>query len=470
LEELREWFTNLKNLVMYQSINPVNQKQFATFKTFDHALVEKKVESANTAYQYWKDLPVKERAQVIEAFADLFESKKQSLGKLMSMEMGKPLSQSIAEVEKCVLLCRYTASKAEEFLAPQSIQTENHKEAYLLYQPIGAVLGVMPWNYPYWQALRFGIPALLAGNVIFLKPAPNVPQCGLEIEKAFKEVFPAHSIFQTMLLDNDQVAELIEEPLLQGIALTGSEGAGAAVASKAASEIKKAVLELGGSDAFVVLKDADLEKAAEVAVKSRMNNSGQTCIAAKRFIVEEAIADEFTIALKNNYARLNWGDPFDEDTDIGPLARKDLLDKLSDQLNETIQAGAEVLVSGGKVEGSEGNFFRPVLLTGVKEGMRAYEEELFGPVGVLYIEKDLEAAIKRANDTRYGLGAAVWTEDLEKAKMVASRIEAGAIAINEMVKSDPKMPFGGIKRSGFGREMAKEGIHEFVNIKTVIVG
>ncbi|MCB0663969.1 MAG: aldehyde dehydrogenase family protein, partial [Saprospiraceae bacterium] len=306
---------------MYQSVNPTDQAILHQFPTLNLNELEEKINLAKTSFLQWRDTSFAERARVINQFADHFERRKEELAKMISLEMGKPYGQAVGEVEKCVWLCRYTAEIAEEKLQPVSVDTDNHKEAHIWYQPIGGVLGVMPWNFPYWQALRFGIPALMAGNVVFLKPAPNVPRCGAFIEEIFQEVVPDLHLFQTVYLSNEAVSSLLENPFVQGVALTGSERAGAAVASKAASEIKKAVLELGGSDAFVVLEDADLQLAAEVGVQSRMNNSGQTCIAAKRFIVVESVAEEFIQQLKNNVIRLLVGDPLDPNTDIGPLAR-----------------------------------------------------------------------------------------------------------------------------------------------------
>lgn len=455
---------------MYQSINPSNQEELKSFKTLHANQLEQKLIDAESSFKTWRAYTFDQRAEIIQKFADRFEAKRKELAKMISLEMGKPLDQALGEVDKCVLLCKYTAEIAASRLADRIIETDNHKEAHIWYQPVGAVLGVMPWNFPYWQALRFAIPALMAGNVVFLKPAPNVPQCGALIETIFKEVAPDLHIFHTIFVTNEQVAKLLEHPFIQGVALTGSEKAGSAVASKAAAEIKKSVLELGGSDAFIVLEDADLFSAASTGVLSRMNNSGQTCIAAKRFIVVESVADAFIQELKNNIIRLQVGNPLHSNTDIGPLARKDLLKKLQNQVDTTIAAGAAVLIDGGTMEGKKGNFFSPMLLSGVKKGMTAYTEELFGPVAVVYSVKNDTEAIALANDTSFGLGAAVWSNNIERAKAVAKKLEAGAIAINEMVKSDPRLPFGGIKRSGFGREMAEEGLKEFVNIKTVIIG
>ncbi len=453
---------------MFQTINPTNNQVIASFSALSGVAVQEKLESSGKAFQnYWRKISVAERSNWIYKIGEHLRQNTRRYAELITLEMGKPIRQSVAEIEKCAWLCDYFAEHAVDFLKNKSISTEFQK-SYIRYDPLGAILGIMPWNFPFWQTFRFGIPALLAGNVILLKPAPNVPQCGLSIEKMFLEIIGKAGIFQTLLVEVKEVAELLAHPLVQGVSLTGSDRAGASVAALAGSHIKKCVLELGGSDAFIVLDDAHLERAARIGVQSRMNNSGQTCIAAKRFIVHEKVAPTFIELLKNEVARLKIGDPMQEDTDISALARLDLCEKLEQQVQQSIAKGATMLLKGGKRNGT-GNFFQPIILTSIQSDMPAYSEEFFGPVILLFIVKNDEEAIALANDSAYGLGAAIWSQHIERAEAIAHRLEVGAIFINDFVKSDPRLPFGGIKRSGYGRELAEEGIKEFVNVKTIVV-
>jgi len=453
---------------MFQTINPSTNQALDTYPTLTDTQLQARIDLARRSYRsYWSVMPVQQRAEKISQLAQLLEDQQERLGRQISLEMGKPYLQAQKEIEKCARLCRYFATHGPAFLADEPIPTE-YQKSYLHFQPIGGVLGVMPWNFPFWQAFRFAIPAMLAGNVAFLKPAPNVAGCGLAIEELITQAAGQEGVFQTLLLDVDLVPKLIADPFLQGVALTGSDRAGAAVASEAGRHIKKVVLELGGSDPFLVLDDADLEQAISTAVKSRTNNSGQTCIAAKRFIVQQSVAEAFTEGIVAAAKNLRVGDPFDEDTNIGPMARRDLLEKLDEQVQQAINAGAKVLLAGGPQDDT-GNFYRPVVLTGITPDMRAYREELFGPVFSIYTVDTEEEAIALANATDYGLGAAVFSNNVERAERVARALEAGALTINRLVSSDVRIPFGGIKRSGFGRELGAEGIREFVNIKSIVV-
>jgi succinate-semialdehyde dehydrogenase/glutarate-semialdehyde dehydrogenase len=455
-------------MATFQSINPYNQKTLGEFASLSERELEEKLRlGAETYRNLWRSAPLAKRLSAVQELADLMDERIDDLARLISLEMGKPVGQSRGEIKKCAWLCRYYAEHAGAFLEDQTIETEAH-HSFVAYQPLGAVLGVMPWNFPFWQSFRFAIPALLAGNVVFLKPAPNVPQCGKALEQLFEEAIGEKGVFQTLFVEVEQVEHIIQHPLVQGVSLTGSDRAGSSVASLAGKHIKACVLELGGSDAFIVLEDADIAKAAETAALSRMNNTGQTCIAAKRWIVLEPVAEEFTDKVIQAVKAMKVGKPMDDDTEIGCMARPDLVDKLQQQIKSTLDRGARILLPGGRVNPT-GNFFYPMILTDIPGGSPAYQEELFGPVGVLFVVKTEEEAIQLANDTDYGLGAAIWSNDLERADRVARKLEAGAIAINDMVSSDPRIPFGGIKRSGFGRELAKEGIREFVNMKSIVV-
>ncbi len=447
---------------MFQTINPANNQlleQFPLLTDQDLALQLEALEKTYREYYRFQDLP--QRMAAIQRFAADLEENLESYARLISLEMGKPLRQSLAEVEKCIRLCNYYLNTAPEILEDQQIGSTS-----IYYQPIGAVLGIMPWNFPFWQVCRFAVPALLAGNVVLLKPAANVPQCSLALEKALNKALGQKSIFVTLLIDEQQVAQVIKHPIVQGVALTGSDRAGSAVGSLAGKAIKKCVLELGGSDAFIVLKGADVAQAAEFAVKSRMNNGGQSCISAKRFIVVEAVADEFTekvIAAMQNYQP---GNQLTSEALMGPLARPDIVDNLERQVRESVALGAKILLDGGRLDGP-GNCFRPMVLSEVTSNMPAYREELFGPVAVLFRVPDEAAAVALANDTVYGLGAAVWTKDKAAAQRVARALEVGALAVNNLLRSDPQIPFGGVKRSGFGKELGREGLLEFVNQKTI---
>jgi len=452
---------------MFQTRNPATGEVLETFSHLSTEQIDYRLQQASEAFAKWKRLSVAHRADRVRKLADLLDERQEQCANTITLEMGKPIDQAVGEIEKCAWLCRYFADHAAEFLAKKTIDA-GYTKSYVRYDPTGAVLGVMPWNFPFWQAFRYAVPALLAGNVALLKPAPNVPRCGLLIEALMADALGVTAAFQTLFLETDQVESVIANPLVQGVALTGSDKAGSAVASLAGKHLKKCVMELGGSDPYIILEDANLAEAVKTGVTSRMNNTGQTCIAAKRFIVHADVYDEVVELFQRELAALKTGDPTQEGQDLGTMARPDLLDNLKRQLKESVAGGATIRHEGGLRKG-DGNFFDPVLLTDIQPGTPAYEEELFGPVLSVFKVASEAEAIDLANATPYGLGGAVWTSDQDRAERMAGELEAGAIAINGMVKSDPNLPFGGVKRSGFGRELGREGVLEFVNEKTVVV-
>ncbi len=450
-----------------ESINPYTNASIATFDALDQAQIDKRLNNAETAFRGWRSVAFDRRSELMHAAGDELENKKGHYAELMIKEMGKARKEAIAEIEKCAWVCHFYADHAERMLQSEKLESDG-SEAALVYDPMGPVLAVMPWNFPYWQVFRFAAPALMAGNVGVLKHASNVPQCALAIEEVFKNAGFPENVFQTLLIESSQVETVIKHPAIKAVTLTGSEAAGKSVAAMAGSVIKKTVLELGGSDPFIVLADADIAAAAKTAVKSRMINAGQSCIAAKRFIVEEAVSNDFLEKLIGALKQLKGGDPEREDTDFGPQAREDLAEQLEKQVQVSITKGAE-LVFGNKPM-REGTFFHPVVLKNVKPGMPAYDEELFGPVFTVLVAQDTEEAVRIANDSLYGLGASLWSKDTNKAKEIARLIDSGNVFINGLVKSDPRLPFGGIKLSGYGRELSHLGIREFMNQKTVWVG
>ncbi|HET8676179.1 MAG TPA: NAD-dependent succinate-semialdehyde dehydrogenase, partial [Blastocatellia bacterium] len=427
--------------------------------------LEERLVLAAEAFRRHRRSTFAERAERMMKAADILEMEKEKFGRLMTTEMGKPLKSAMEETAKCAWVCRYYAETAERTLADEAVET-NATHSFIRYQPLGVVLAVMPWNFPFWQVFRFAAPALMAGNCGLLKHASNVPQCALAIEEIFRRAGFAEGEFQTLLVGSDKVQAVIDDPRVAAVTLTGSEPAGRSVASEAGKQIKKSVLELGGSDPFIVMPSANLDEAVKTAVKARTINNGQSCIAAKRFIVALEIADNFERRFVQGMQSLKVGDPLDEATDIGPLATADILSDLEDQVRKSVEAGARVLTGGRRLE-RQGYYYAPTVLTDIPEDSPAYREELFGPVAVLFRARDIREAIRIANDTDFGLGSSAWTNDERERAQFIDELEAGSVFINGMVASDPRLPFGGIKHSGYGRELNAHGIREFLNIKTV---
>ncbi len=449
---------------MYQSINPVDNQLLVQRPSWGDLQLDVHLEEVRTYYhQTLKSTSLEGRITSVHRVAARLEKNREQFAQLITLEIGKPITQSRAEIDKCISLCNYYCD-----IAPQVLANREEHGAKIIYQPIGAVLGIMPWNYPIWQVFRYAIPAFLAGNVVLLKPASIVPQCSRAIELLFQDLSLKYCL-SVLWIEESQVASAIKHPLVQGIALTGSDRAGAVVAAHAASSIKKCVLELGGNDALIVLRDADVEGAAQLAVQSRLKNGGQSCISAKRFIVEAPIVEAFTAAVIKAMKEVKMGNPIEEETELGVLACTEVVERLEAQVEDALSKGAEVLLEGGR-SNTEGNYFSPMLLTNIHAQMRAYHEELFGPVALLFSVQDEAEAIKLANDSPYGLGAAVWSKDQKKAERVARALEVGAVAINKLLSSDPRLPFGGVKRSGYGKELGPEGLLEFVNQKTLTFG
>jgi succinate-semialdehyde dehydrogenase / glutarate-semialdehyde dehydrogenase len=455
------------------STNPTTGEVFQTFTALTNAELDRKIELAERAFKTYRRLEFAQKADWMCKAADILEARKLEFAKLITLEMGKPLTGAIAEIEKSAMVCRFYAENASEFLA-DTIAASGASRAFVRYQPLGLILAVMPWNFPFWQVFRFAAPALMAGNVGLLKHASNVPQCALAIEEIFLAAGFPTGVFQTLLVGVDCVATLLKDSRVKAATLTGSEAAGQSLAAIAGHEIKKTVLELGGSDPFIVLKSADLDVAIPTAIAARMLNSGQSCIAAKRFIVEEAIASEFEQRLVEGYRALKVGDPMLPETDVGPLATASIRQDLDRQVQKSVQMGANLLIGGDmqiydRTALAKGNFYPPTILSDIPLGCPAYADELFGPVAALFRVSGLDEAILLANGTLFGLGASAWTTDPQEQSRLIEDLEAGAVFINGMVKSDPRLPFGGTKRSGYGRELGIQGLHEFVNIKTVVV-
>ena len=450
------------------SIDPATGETVATFEEHSAAEVENRVARAAAAFRSWRRSALPERSAVLVRAAEILESEKRRFGEILTLEMGKPIGAAIAEVEKCALCCRFYAEHAPAFLADEAAETDA-KRSFVRYEPLGVVLAVMPWNFPFWQVFRFAAPAVMAGNAGLLKHASNVPQAALAIEEIFARAGAPDGVFQTLLVGSSAVQALIDDSRIAAVTLTGSEGAGVAVGRAAGAQIKKAVLELGGSDPFLVMPSADLSAAIGTAVKARTINNGQSCIAAKRFIVHRDVAAAFEAGFVEQMAALPVGDPMDPSTAIGPLATEKILEELDDQVQRSIAAGARCLTGGRRLD-RRGNFYPPTVLADPPEGSPAYAEETFGPVAVLFTVENLDQAIALANATPFGLGASAWSTDPAEQERLIAEIEAGSVFINGMVKSDPRLPFGGIKRSGFGRELSVHGIREFVNVKTVWVG
>ncbi len=449
------------------TINPATGETLKTFQPLTDAEIEQKLQLAVRAFHAEGKTPFAERARRMNNAADILERDKENFAKLMTLEMGKPYKAALAEAVKCAGGCRYYAQNAERFLGDEVLDTGTQK-SFIRYRPIGPILAVMPWNFPFWQVIRFAAPALMAGNVGLLKHASNVPQCALAIEEIFLEAgFPAGA-FQTLLIGSQQVDAILNDSRVVAATLTGSEQAGIQVGMAAAKRIKKVVLELGGSDPFIVMPSADLDAAVATAVEARVINNGQSCIAAKRFIVAESIAPEFEKKFVARMEKLRVGDPFDEKTELGPLATADAVKSLDADVQKTVQAGAKVL-TGGHPLNLPGNYYAPTVLTNIPKESPAYREEFFGPVASLFRVKDIDEAIRLANDSRFGLGASAWTSDECERERFINELESGMVFINKMVASDPRIPFGGVKSSGHGRELSANGIREFMNIKTVSI-
>ncbi len=449
------------------TINPVTGETVKTFTPLTSAEIEEKLSKAEAAFQHQKQTTGQERAACLSRAGDLLSAEKQAIAEVMTLEVGKTLRASVAEVEKCAVACRYYAENAEQFLADQPYAVGG-ATAFVRCRPLGVILAIMPWNFPLWQVVRFAAPALMAGNAGLLKHADNVPQCALILEDVFQRAGFIDGAFQALLIETPQIQAVLEDPRVAAATLTGSERAGMAVGAQAGGKLKKTVLELGGSDPFIVMPSADLDAAVQTAVQARTLNNGQSCIAAKRFILHGAIADEFTRKFVAGLEALTVGDPMDASTDIGPLATPKILEGLAAQVDQSIAAGATLLLGGRKLD-RPGNFYAPTALADIPRNASAYSEELFGPVALLFRVGSLEEAIRQANDTPYGLGSSVWTSDPEEQERFINEIEAGMTFVNSMVASDPRLPFGGIKRSGYGRELSEHGLREFVNLKTIYV-
>jgi len=450
-----------------ESVNPATGETIKNYEEMTPQQAAAAVVESHEAWKTWRKTSFAERATPMKKAAAILRERKQAFATLMALEMGKPLKQGIAEVEKCALGCEYYADHAEAHLASEIIKTDASK-SYVAFDPLGVVLAVMPWNFPFWQVFRFAAPALMAGNTGVLKHASNVPGCALAIEEIFTQAGFPKGVFRTLLIGSTQVKAVIEHPRVRAVTLTGSTPAGKAVAAQAGAVIKKTVLELGGSDAYIVLEDADLDLAVSTCTTSRLINSGQSCVNAKRFVIVEPLVAAFTERLVASMRAKKMGDPLAEGTDIGPQARRDLRDDLHTQVLDSIAKGATLLL-GGEVPPGEGSFYPPTVLTDVKPGMPAYDEELFGPVAAIIAARDEADAVRIANDSVFGLGAAVFTKDLARGERIARELEAGCTFINALVASDPRLPFGGIKEAGYGRELGSYGIREFMNVKTVYV-
>lgn len=447
-----------------KSVNPYSGKEIKFYKNHNLQEVSDIINKADARFYEWRKTSFSERKKLMFAVAEELKRDKKEYAQTMVEEMGKPILQAIAEVEKCAWVCDYYAENAEKQLANDVIKTDASK-SYISFEPLGVVLAVMPWNFPYWQVFRFAAPALMAGNIGILKHASNVFGCALNIEKIFKRAGFPENCFTTLLIGSDQVEAVLENPKVKAATLTGSGPAGSSVASIAGKNIKKTVLELGGSNALIILKDCDIEKSVETCVQARFQNTGQSCIAGKRLLIDETIADEFVEKLVEKVKSLKSGDPKDEETYIGTLAREDLAEDLEKQVKESVNAGAKLLLGGKRKKA----YFEPTILTNVTKDMAAFKKETFGPVLTVTTFKNLDEAIKLSNHSRYGLGVSIFTKDLEAIEREAYRFDEGAVFVNELVKSDPRLPFGGVKESGYGRELSKHGIREFVNRKTIFI-
>ena len=451
-----------------QTINPTTGEVLETFEPYNERQINEALEQARHAFVQWRATPFAERANHLHSIASSLRDHQAELARLAVLEMGKSITEAEAEVEKCAWNCDYFAEHAQEFLREEHIAT-NATKSYIAFHPLGVILAVMPWNFPYWQVFRFAAPTLMAGNTAVLKHASNVSRVALEIERIFQEAGLPQGVLRTVLVPGSETRRLIEDPRIEAVTLTGSDAAGVEVAAASGHVLKKTVLELGGSDAFIVLEDADLDQAAQVAVTARFQNNGQSCIAAKRFIVVESVAEAFERKFVEAVSKAQVGNPLNRETRIGPMARGDLRDALDRQVQASIQMGARVLLGGKPIEG-KGYFYAPTIVTDVTSDMPMFREETFGPAAAVIHARDTEHAVELANDSVFGLSCNLWTRDIEQARRLASRIAAGSLFINGMTASDPRLPFGGIKRSGYGRELSRFGMREFVNIQTVWIG
>ncbi|GAC1400337.1 MAG: NAD-dependent succinate-semialdehyde dehydrogenase [Ktedonobacteraceae bacterium] len=451
-----------------QSINPATEEVLETFELYSESQVQQALDETHHAFLEWRDTSFAERSMLFHRVAAYLREHKARLAQIATVEMGKPIVEAEAEVEKCAFNCEFYAENAEKFLADEQIKA-NATESYVAFRPLGVVLALMPWNFPYWQVFRFAAPALMAGNTAVLKHASNVSRVALEIERVFQECGFPKGTFRTVLVPGAETRPLIEDTRIAAITLTGSEEAGMAVAATSGHVLKKNVLELGGSDAFIVLEDADLDGAAQTAVRARFQNTGQSCIAAKRFIVVESVADAFVQKFVEATSKLKVGDPMNRKTQIGPMARADLRESLEQQVQASVKMGAKVVLGGKSLEG-KGYFFAPTIVTDVTPEMSLFREETFGPVAAVIRARDAEHAVELANDSIFGLGGNLWTRNIERGRTLARRLESGGVFINGMTASDPRLPFGGVKHSGYGRELSSFGIREFVNIQTVWIG
>ncbi len=451
-----------------QSINPATEELLASFEELTARQLDAALDDAAAIFERWRRTSFAERSRLMRDAASYLRKHKARLAALITAEMGKPIVEAEAEIEKCAWGCDFYAENAAKFLAAEPALT-NARESYIAFEPLGPVLAIMPWNFPFWQVFRFAAPALMAGNTALLKHASNVPQCALAIEEVFRGAGLLAGAFQVLLVAGSQVEAIIQDQRVRAVTLTGSDQTGATVGATSGGALKKTVLELGGSDPFIVLADADLEAAVETGARARNQNTGQSCIAAKRFIVVEEVADEFERLFVDSVARLHVGDPMQRETQVGPLARADLRDALDSQVRRSLEQGASLALGGHRLE-RKGYFYAPTVLTGVTPEMPAAREETFGPVAAVIRARDTEEAIAIANDSQFGLGASLWTRDIDRARALAREIEAGSVFVNGMVASDPRLPFGGVKRSGYGRELSQFGIREFVNIQTVWIG
>jgi len=449
---------------MLQSINPYDESLIAEFEEHDESVIDQKLDVSQKTFRSWKRESFARRGELMKRAGSILRRDKSKLSKTMATEMGKVLKEAEGEIEKCASACDFFADNAEAFLKDQEIKTDAAR-SLVTYQPLGAILAIMPWNFPFWQVFRFAAPSLMAGNVGVLKHASNVGQCSLAIENIFREAGFPEGVFQSLLIGSDKVDRIISDDRVMAVTLTGSEFAGTKVAASAGKNLKKTVLELGGSDPFIVLDDADLDLTARIATQSRMQNAGQSCIAAKRFIVVDSVREEFLDRFRKNVEALRQGNPLEEGITTGPLARVDLAEDVEKQIGKSIAAGARVITGGAR----DGANYQPAILGSVSAGMPAFDEEIFGPVASVISVRDERQAIEVANNHRYGLGASVWTQDAARGEKVAREIESGSVFVNSLMRSDQRLPFGGIKKSGYGRELSELGIKEFMNAKTLFI-